>query len=183
MKPFQSFTMVRQPLELVWLTLRDRLPEIAASLDDLESIEVLERKAEADNRLLLLNRWSAKQQIPHLLRDKLGVSSIYWLDRALWDDSTHVCSWSIEPSVMPDHIECRGVTTYSPAMAGRGTKVSFEGYFTLKPGFLDGLPAVLEPVLSGFVETLVSSLIPHNLSRAVDSAHHLIAGTGNIALS
>lgn len=175
--------MVRQPLDQVWLTMRDRLPEIAATLDDLESIEVIERKAESDNQLLLLNRWNAKLQIPPLLRDKLGVSSIYWLDRALWDDANHVCKWSVEPSVMQGHIECCGTTTYTPAMAGRGTKVTFEGYFTLKPGFLDGLPAVLEPVLSGFVESLVSSLIPHNLSRAVDSAHDLISGTDNIALS
>jgi uncharacterized membrane protein len=182
MKPFQSFTMVKQPLEEVWIVMRDRLPDIAATMEDLESIEVLERTFESGGRLSLLNRWKAKQQIPAMLQGKLGASSVYWLDRALWDNNTHVCSWSIEPSVLPGHIECCGTTTYTSAMAGRGTRVTFEGYFNLKAGFLEGLPVTLELALSGFVETIVSSLIPRNLSRAISSASDLISNTKIVTL-
>ena len=177
MKPFQSFTMVKQPLEEVWMIMRDRLPEIAASMEDLESIEIIERTIESNGRLRLLNRWRAKQQIPTMLQGKLGASTVYWLDRALWDNNTHVCTWSIEPSVLPGHIECCGITTYTSAMAGRGTKVTFEGYFNLKSGFLEGLPVSLELALTGFVEMIVSSLIPRNLSRAIASASDLISST------
>ena len=175
MKTFSSFTMIRHPLEQVWATMRDRLPEIAMQMEDLESIVVVERSVESDGRLRLVNRWNAKQQVPALLENALGGKTIHWIDRAVWDDGLRKCTWSIEPSVLAGHIECGGTTRYEPAMAGRGTRVTFEGYFSLKPGFLDGFPAAFEPTIAGFAETIVSSVIPRNLARAVAAAGQLIA--------
>jgi len=175
MKKFQSFTMIRQPLDRVWTAMRNRLPEIAARMEDLDSIVVLERSIEADGRLRFTNRWNAKQEVPAFLQAALGGKAINWIDRALWDDALRQCSWSIEPSVLPGHIECGGTTSYESAMAGRGTRVSFEGYFSLKPGFLEGLPGTFEPAIVAFGETVVSSVIPRNLARAVAAAGELIA--------
>jgi hypothetical protein len=167
--------MIRQPLDRVWSVMRDRLPEIAGKMEDLDSIVVLERSTEPDGRLRLTNRWNARQQIPALLQGALGAKAVNWLDRAVWDDALRQCTWSIEPSVLAGHIECGGTTRYEPAMAGRGTRVTFEGYFTLKAGFLEGLPGAFEPAIAGFAETIVSSVIPRNLSRAVAGAGELIA--------
>jgi hypothetical protein len=175
MKDFRSFTMVREPLEEIWATLRDRLPEIAARMDDLESVEALERSQEPGGRIRLVNRWNARQRIAPALRGAVGADSISWLDRALWDPSSHTCTWSIAPSVLPGHIECGGATRYEPAMAGRGTRVTFEGRFALRPGFLAGMPAAFEPLARSLVESIFSTMIPRNLARAVSAAAELIA--------
>jgi hypothetical protein len=145
MKPFGSFTMVRQPLDEVWAAVRDRLPEIAGRLEDLESVVTLQHIEEADGRLRLLNRWTARQRIPAPLRGVVGADTISWLDRAEWMGASRTCLWTIAPSVLPDHVQCSGSTRYEPAMAGRGTRVTFEGTFALRSGFLAGMPATFEP--------------------------------------
>jgi len=182
MKPFQSFTMIRHPCDEVWATMRDRLPDVAAAMEDLQGIEVLERAVDADG-LRVINRWSARQKVPAMLRGALGAEGIDWLDRALWRESQRVCEWTIEPSVLKGHIECGGKTRYESAMAGRGTRVTFEGYFNLRPGFVGMLPASLEPAIAGFVESVVTTMIPRNLIRAVAAAGDLIAAQRKGALS
>jgi hypothetical protein len=174
MKEFSSFTMIRQPVNRMWNTMRDRLPEIGLSLEDLKGIETLERHAD-DGTVRLLNRWSAKQEVPSMLRSALGTSSIEWLDHAVWRESEKECVWSIEPSVLKGHIECGGKTRYELAMAGRGTRVTFEGSFNLTPGFAGKLSGGLEPVIARFVESIVVTVIPRSLSRAVHAAADLIA--------
>jgi hypothetical protein len=173
MKEFSSFTMIREPLDRVWSTMRDRLPEVAASMKDLERIEVLER-SESTEGTCFVNRWIARQKVPTFLRGALGSETISWLDRASWHESRRVCQWTIEPAVLSGYIDCGGSTSYRTAMAGRGTRVNFEGYFDLKPGFAGVLPPALEPMIGGFVESVVSTMIPRNLARAVVSAGELI---------
>jgi hypothetical protein len=141
----------------------------------LESVVTLERTEEPGGRLRLVNRWSARQRVSPALRGAVGVDSISWLDRAVWKAATHTCSWTISPSVLPGHIDCGGATRYEAAMAGRGTRVTFEGTFTLKPGFLGGMPAAFEPMVQSLVESIFSTMIPRNLSRAVGAAAELIA--------
>ena len=116
--------------------------------------------------IVLVNRWTARRQVPAMLQSALGTKTISWLDTALWDDAAWVCEWRIEPALLAGKIECAGRTCYEPAMAGRGTRVTFEGSFELQPGFLTGAGATFEPALIGFLETVVATMIPHNLSRA-----------------
>lgn len=175
MNTFKSFTMVRQPIDELWLVMRDRLGEIGSGLKDIRSIEVLERVELPEGRLRFLNRWTSLQQIPAMLRGPMGGDSISWLDRAEWDDAARTCAWTIEPSVLPGYIDCGGTTRFEPAMAGRGTRVTFEGHFKLRPGFLSGLPAALEPAVQSLVESIVSTVVPRNLIRVVTAAAQSIA--------
>jgi hypothetical protein len=174
MREFKSFTMIREPLEKVWAVMRDRLPEVAESMNDLSGIEVLERSFDAE-RIRLVNRWTARQTIPSFLRGSLGSESIQWIDRAEWVEKARLCRWVIEPTILKGYIECGGSTKYEMAMAGRGTRVNFEGYFNLQPGFARVVPASLEPLVGGFIESIVSTVIPRNLARAVVTAGELIA--------
>lgn len=175
MSTFHSFTMVKHPRERIWQTLRDHLPVVADLLDDLDSIATLEREQEADGTVVLLNRWQAKQRVPYLLQDAFGTDIIAWLDRARWDDANFLCEWQITPLVLSDHIECHGTTRYEPAMAGRGTRVTFDGSFVVRPGALSQVPAAFESALLGLVENIVSTVIPRNLARAVSCAGRLLS--------
>ena len=175
MKPFSSFAMVRHSVDTVWGTMRDRLPEIGRRIDDLRSIDELERANLTDRNLRIVNRWVAKQDLPLVLQIALATDSISWIDRAVWDESARVCTWTLEPSMRVRFLECAGTTRYAPAMAGRGTRVSFEGQFELNTRLLGNLPGGFEQTLSRFAESVIATVIPRSLSRAVTAAGELIA--------
>jgi len=175
MKSFRDLVVVKQPMEIVWVCVRDRLPQLAEQLDDLERIEVLEREQLGPGQVRLVNRWHSSQKIPRLLQQRLGAGAVSWLDRNEWDDNTRICRWAIEPSILAEHIRCAGTTSYQPAMGGRGTRIAFAGEFDMAPGALRDLAGPLEKPLSAFVESIVTIFIPKNLRKVMDAAGRLIA--------
>ncbi len=175
MKAFRDLVVIKQPLEQVWMTVRERLPELAAQLDDIESISCLERERIDASRQRVVNRWLSTQKIPAVLQARLGTAAVSWLDRNEWNDSAHTCAWAIEPSVLPEYIRCAGQTTYQPAMGGRGTRVIFAGEFELTPTALKELAGPLEQPATVFVESIVTIFIPKNLRKTMDAVGRLIA--------
>ena len=139
MKTFQALAVVKQPVDVMWATVRDQMPALAAMVEDVDSITLVERTDLGAGRLRLVNEWQAAQRIPELLAKPLKVSTVGWVDTAVWDSATMICTWSIKPHVFPDHIDCQGTTSYEAAMGGRGTRVTFQGGFDLAPGALGGL--------------------------------------------
>lgn len=170
MKQFQALAVVKQPVDVMWVTVRDRMPELGAMVEDVESITLVERTDVGEGRVRLVNEWQAAQRIPELLAKPLNVSTVGWVDTAEWDTATMVCTWSIQPFVFPDHIDCRGTTTYEAAMGGRGTRVTFQGSFDLAPGALGGLAKPLERPVGAFVESIISTMIPKNTRKIIEAA-------------
>jgi hypothetical protein len=180
MKRFSSFTMVKQTTESLLCVVRDRLPEIARDMDDIESIELLERVEQGDGSVTLVNSWHARHKIPAMLQRRLGAETVSWIDRAQWFSSQRRCCWTIEPALLVGYIVCAGSTTFETAMTGRGTRVTFEGTFDLKPGYLGGASAALEPLISSFVESVVSTIIPRNLARAIAGANQILIAEARV---
>jgi hypothetical protein len=174
MKAFSSVVVVRQPLDRVWGTMRDRLPELGAALDDIESITVIEREDLGPGSVRLVNEWRSSQAIPAVLRDRIGASGLSWLDRNNWDDSSHCCTWVIEPAVFTEHIRCTGSTRYEPAMGGRGTRVTFAGTFDLAPGALATSAGSLQRPAAAFIESIATAVIPRNVRKVIEAAARLI---------
>jgi hypothetical protein len=174
MKPFRDIVIVKQPVAHMWTTVRDRLPELAPLLEDIERITPLEREACAGG-WRLVNEWCSRQRVPTLLQSRLGAAAVSWIDRNEWEDGTHLCRWSIEPSLLSEHIRCAGTTRYEPAMGGRGTRVTFAGDFELGAGALAGLAGPLERPLAAFVESIVTILIPKNLRKVMEAAARFAA--------
>jgi|CXWL01.1.fsa_nt_gi hypothetical protein len=173
MKSFSSFTIVRQPVDKVWETMKDRLGEIGTRMEDLESVETLERK-ETESGCVLTNRWTAKQKVPLLLRSTLKSEVIAWIDHADWQESTKICHWRIEPLILDGRINCQGSTTYTESMGGRGTRVIFTGQFSIETAFMTRLPIALHPHVSSMIESVATTLVPRNLARAIIVAGELI---------
>jgi hypothetical protein len=55
-------------------------------------------------------------------------------------------------------------------MAGQGARVTFEGGLDLKPGLLGGSLGGLERLVSGFLESIVTTVIPRNFRAVVEAA-------------
>lgn len=174
MKTFSSMVVVKQPLDLVWSVMRDRLPELGAALDDIESIVVVERETLGPGRVRLVNEWRSSQRIPAVLRDRLGTSDLSWLDRNIWNDASHCCTWVIEPAVLAEHIRCEGSTRYEPAMGGRGSRVTFAGTFHLAADGLATFAGPLQKPASAFIESIATTVIPRNVRKVIEAASRLI---------
>jgi hypothetical protein len=167
MKSFKCIMVVRQPRALVWTTVRDRLPELVPYMRDVAAIVTDSRVEPARGVVRLVNRWTARAPIPAALVSVIKPEMLGWTDYAEWREADGECSWRIEPRFFTERIRCSGVARYEPAMAGRGTRVTFEGALAIAAGggFLAGS-------VSAAIESFVTSLIPRNaqhLYRAVDS--------------
>ena len=170
MKTFRSLAVVRLPAEDVFGIVRDRLVELVPRVDDVSAIELLSRDDIGDGQVELVNRWTASQRIPEAVAKALKTKEISWIDRNHWDTSALECRWTIEPLVLTDHIECRGVTTYEPAMGGRGCRVTLTGTFDLAPTALDRFSAGLRKPATSLIESMVSTIIPRGTRKVVEAA-------------
>jgi len=174
MKPFKCVMVVRHAPTLVWGVVRDRLPELVPYMRDVDAIVTASRVEPARGIVRLVNRWTAKAPIPQSLAGVIRPEMLGWTDYAEWNEIRWTCGWRIEPRFLSDRVKCAGMVHYESAMAGRGTRVTFEGALeiTAGGGFLAG-------PLSSAVEGFVTSLIPRNaqhLYRAVDTFLDRAAG-------
>jgi hypothetical protein len=168
MKPFSSIAIVKHPLDLVWVTIRDRLPELVPFIEDMEQITQLKREELPEGIVKLDNLWQANLKLPVLQFAKLKPEMFAWIDQAEWREHTHECHWEIKAQYLPDSLECRGVARYQPAIGGRGTRVTFEGQLGVSAVNLPGLGMLDGSFLKGF-ESLASSLIPKNMRKLTEA--------------
>jgi hypothetical protein len=170
MKNFKSMVVAAAPLDRLWITVRDNLPDLITTMDDIEKVVVVERTQTTPDCIRLTNEWYAKMRVPEILRASVQGDVIGWTDRNEWNESDRTCRWSIEPWIMPGAIQCSGITRYEPAIGGLGTRVTFEGDFQLDKGALSGIAATLAMPLLPLIESIVTTLIPKNLRKVVEAA-------------
>jgi hypothetical protein len=150
--------------------MRDHLVDISPRIADIDEIRQIERRMEDDGTVHIVNQWRVRHQVPPMIRSILKTGELGWIDRNAWDPRTLICAWTIEPNFLAEHIACSGQTIFAPAMAGQGARVTFEGSLDLKPGLLGGSLGGIEKLVSGFVESIVTTVIPRNLRGVVEAA-------------
>lgn len=149
--------------------MRDHLTEFAQNIADIESIRQVERTIDTRGTVYIVNEWSVRQALPAALSTMLKVDKFSWIDRNRWDEANQTCSWTIEPAALGEHIACSGQTHFAVAMGGRGTRVTFTGELDIKPGLLGQLGSV-GPMVSGFIESIATTIIPRNLRAVAEAA-------------
>lgn len=169
MKDFRSLVVLKRPQRELWTIMRDHLADLAGRVTDIEGIRQIERSADANGLVHIVNEWRFRQQTPAAIRSMLKIDELSWIDRNSWDAETGTCSWTIETSFLREYIDCTGATTFAAAMAGRGTRVTFAGNLDLKPGLL-GTLAGIEPLVSGFLKSIVTAIIPRNFRAVAEAA-------------
>ena len=169
MKSFSTLVVLKAPPDRLFAILRDRLPELAESMDGIETIDELERTREGGTELVV-SRWHARQTVPAVLQERLGQRSIDWLDRARWQEDELLCTWNIEPSLGAGAIKCSGTTEFVPAMGGRGTRARFAGHLDIAPDYLGSVVGGLQGPVRALVEMIATSLIPANFRSIAEEA-------------
>jgi hypothetical protein len=169
LKNFRSLVVLKRPQHELWSVMRDHLVEFAGNIADIQEIRQIERTVDSNDMVHIVNEWRMSQQIPAAIRPMLKTGEVVWIDRNTWNVETGTCSWTIEPSSFGDYITCSGETTFAEAMAGRGTRVAFAGELDVKPGLLGSLGS-MGPMVSGLLESIVTTIIPRNLRAVVEAA-------------
>jgi hypothetical protein len=174
LKGFRSVVVLKRPQQELWLNMRDHLPDFAERIADIESIHQVERSIESDGIIRIVNEWSVQQTLPAALSTMLKIDKFRWTDRNQWNEATGTCSWTIEPLAFGEHITCTGETHFAAAMGGRGTRITLAGELDIKPGLLGALGS-LGPMLSGFIESTATTIIPRNLRAVAEAAAEFVA--------
>jgi hypothetical protein len=169
-KTFRSLVVLKRPRQELWTVMRDHLVEFSGQITDIESVRQIERTVDAECVVHIVNEWRVRQQVPAVLRPILKTSELVWIDRNSWDERTYTCSWTIEPEFLTKYISCSGQTSLAEAMAGQGTRVTFEGGLDLKPGLLGSAMGGIENLASGFLESIITTVIPRNLRSVIEAA-------------
>jgi hypothetical protein len=172
--PFQSVSVIRHPRPVVAALMRDRLSELVPLIEDIEAITTVEREALADGRVRVVNEWQARADVPAALAAVIRPEMLRWTDTALWSAgsgaSAWSCSWSIVPAFQAGRFSCAGETRYGEAMAGRGTRVDFQGTLEVSARGLPGITGLLESQIGRAIESFAVNLIPasfRNVTRAL----------------
>ena len=169
MKGFRTVVVLKRPQQELWINMRDHLADFAERLADIESVRQIERTIDADGVICIVNEWSVQQTLPAGLSTMLKLDRFRWTDRNRWNEANRVCSWRIEPLAFGEHIACSGDTHFADAMGGRGTRITLAGELDIKPSLLGALGSV-GPMLSSFIESIATTIIPRNLRAVAEAA-------------
>ena len=154
------------PIENVYFAMRDHLPELAAYMPNIESIEVQKRELKNDV-LHLVNKWNPSDtEIPTIAQPFIDTKNTYWIDHATWSDPQKSCSWKLEMGFMPNRVKCTG-RTYFVALDDHNTDMIVEGVLSLD---LKGLvPRLFLGKATKAVEKFVGKLTQPNFQKTAQA--------------
>lgn len=160
---FRCEGRVDAPLQVVYETVRDRLPLLVPHMDNVSAIHELERKPGATGQWQVLNRWRADPgQVPSAVRSFLKPEMLEWLDRATWHDAQTAVDWTIEPNAFKGLYHCHGRNQF--VADGAGTRLVITGSLSLDPSKVPGLPTILAKRLVPTIEDYLVERIKPNLA-------------------
>lgn len=160
-------TTIPYPIDEVFPAMRDKLPDMAAFMPNIDRIEIITRDDSTPGTLTLLNKWhAAATEVPAIARPFVDPKKMYWHDHATWIEAEHLCRWRLEVGFMAERIDCKGTTSYH-AIAQDKTEMRINGAMNLD---LKGLvPRLMIGKATSGVETFVGRLIAPNFQKTADA--------------
>jgi len=168
-----SESIIPHARDAVFETYRDRLPDVAAFLPDVESITVLHR-TEEDGRTVLHNEWVSNTDIPKTAQGFLKPEHLRWDDHAVWTHNAYQVAWRIETRVFSDTFRCQGTNTFL-ADGPAKTRVVVEGELDIDLSSMPGVPRFIARRLAPQVEAFIVKMIAPNLQQVNEAVGHYIS--------
>lgn len=174
---FSTTDVIEYPVETVFRTHRDHLPELVDFLPNVEKIEV-ESREESAGQVDLVNIWTAaRTEVPTLVRPFVKPHMLTWIDRASWQESDHTCRWDIELGFLKAAIRCQGVNKMRPTGEGH-TEVTIAGQIEVDAKKIPGVPRFMAKKVGAAVEKFVVKTITPNLKKTNDGVRTYLATQG-----
>jgi hypothetical protein len=171
---FSTTDVIEYPVETVFQTHRDHLPELVDFLPNVEKIEV-ESREDLEGRVDLVNIWTAaRSEVPTLVRPFVKPHMLTWIDRASWLESDHTCRWDIELGFLKAAIRCKGENKMRSNDDGH-TEVTIAGQIEVDAKKIPGVPRFMAKKVGAAVEKFVVKTITPNLKKTNDGVRAYLA--------
>lgn len=118
--------IVRQPRDRVHSVLVARTWEIAAHIDDIESVELVEHRTVDSGVNSARHVWRAKPSVPKLLAPHVDADHFRWTAIVEWRDDDYDSRWRIEPHAVRQEVSCCASVKLSEAIGGRATRITID---------------------------------------------------------
>ncbi len=151
-------TIVKHPLDTVWVTMRDHMPSLVGSLSEIEEIRETGREVLGESVVRVVNEWRARLKLPAGLDRLVSADMLSWVDHAEWDASLGVCRWRVVPHAFRGELISNGETRFEPVANVSATRVEFSGSITIQPR----TTFLTQALDARAVQQTISSLIPRN---------------------
>lgn len=161
-------TRVPYSRELVFRTIRDKMPSLAQYMPNVKSIEVKEH-SESPDVIRFVNLWTANADIPALAQKVLKPEMLTWIDRAEWRESDFSCDWKIETNALPGLVLCNGHNVYT--VIGNETELEIKGELNIN---MDKAP--VPRLLAGTVRPMIEKIIITAMKPNLVSIGEAVAG-------
>ncbi|MEM7151622.1 MAG: DUF2505 family protein [Myxococcota bacterium] len=158
----QSESVIAHPVASVFEAYRDRLPEVAAYLDDIREI-VVQARDEQDGVVTLHNVWASDKEIPSVAKKFVKPEHLFWDDHAKWFTADQRCEWKIVTRAFTEAFSCSGQTRL--VAEGESTRIVLDGELSVDVSKVKGIPRFLARTIGPQVEKFIVSLIKPNLER------------------
>lgn len=178
MKTFKTIEIIRHPPEAAFAAMRDYGGDIAALVDDIDEIVTESREDVTPNLVRIVNLWKANPAVlgPSGLASSVPTNMLEWTDYADWDRSRLLCEWRIKTHFAPDMINCGGTTSFEPAMAGRGTRVTVSGHLGVSGALGNKLGGVTSGVIDRGAETVAIAVLPGRFRKIIQALSRYLDG-------
>ncbi len=155
---FRTLTVVKHQMEDVWATMRDHMPALSVSLDEIEEIRETSRESTSESVVRVVNEWQARLKLPAGLDKLVSADMLSWTDHAEWDSSRWTCRWRVVPHAFRGELVSQGETRFEPIPAVSATRIEFSGAITVEPG----TTLLNQAVVARGVQQTIAALIPRN---------------------
>lgn len=158
---FQSSQVIPFPVDLVFVLVRDRLPDLVPYLPNVVRIVTESREESGAEVVRVRNRWYGRADIPKAVARLVDPEKIAWLDTAAWDSGEKTCRWEIQPMFFRENVTCSGVNRY--VAEGNATRLEITGDLRVQTRGVPGVPRLLAGKISEQVEKFIVKLLTPNL--------------------
>ncbi len=170
---FEVEERINYPRELVFTTIRDRLPELIPYLPNVKKIEVIDKKKTKDI-VNLKNKWYADFEIPRVVQKVIKIEEIAWIDYARWNEKDYTCEWRIEPVFFKEYVDVKGVNYYYED--GRETIIKLTGEINIDVSKHPLVPRLLSGIVNKEITGIVVNGIKPNLVSLIDGVRKFLKG-------
>jgi len=165
-------TVLSHPRERVYLTYRDRLPELIALLPNVEYVRVLDRREDGET-VFLLNEWKAKGEVPDVAQRWIKPEMLRWKDHATWRGARWEVDWRLEMAFLQDRVRVSGTNRFVELGPAR-TRLELRGDLAIDAAGLPGIPRLLAGKVGGIVERFVLALVQPNLVKTAEALQRFL---------
>ena len=123
----ESEDYLNKPAAKIYPLVRDELPKLLPYLPDVERIVQVSREQVAENRTHIVNRWTARANIPRVAAKFIPPDVFTWTDDAMWFDDEFRVEFRLESF----GYEVTGVNYFVPE--GEGTRIRVTADVVIHP--------------------------------------------------